>query len=248
MDIVRRGYVPQDAVEFGEKYRKIMERAAVEVDFLINRGYDIKSASTFVGNHYMLSERQRLALARMLSPADMIEKRRRAEIDRLSPPRSVVIDGFNLVVTLEVAFSGSLLIGGADGTVRDLAGLRGTYRIVDKTDIAVSAMFRYMRDCGIEAAKIYLDQPVSNSGRLAGLIRERGAEFGVETDVELRPDVDRSLYGLHGVVTTDAIILNHCLSWYNMARWIIESCAPDAWIYRLGLPGPAENQKCEVNR
>ena len=51
MDIVRRGYVPQDAVEFGPKYRDFMERAAVEVGFLINRGYDVKSASTFVGNH-----------------------------------------------------------------------------------------------------------------------------------------------------------------------------------------------------
>ena len=125
MDIVRRGYVPQDAVEFGPKYRDFMERAAVEVGFLINRGYDVKSASTFVGNHYMLSERQRMALARILSPEDMIEKRRRAEIGRFSPPQAVVIDGFNLIVTLEVAFSGSLLIGGADGTVRDLAGLRG---------------------------------------------------------------------------------------------------------------------------
>ena len=112
MDIVRRGYVPQDAVEFGPKYRDFMERAAVEVGFLINRGYDVKSASTFVGNHYMLSERQRMALARILSPEDMIEKRRRAEIGRFSPPQAVVIDGFNLIVTLEVAFSGSLLIGG----------------------------------------------------------------------------------------------------------------------------------------
>ncbi|MBS6952992.1 MAG: DUF434 domain-containing protein [Enterocloster asparagiformis] len=233
MDIVRRGYVPQDAVEFGPKYRETMERASVEVDFLINRGYDIKSASTFVGNHYMLSERQRMALARMRSPEDMIKRRRLAEIDRFSPPPSVVIDGFNLIVTLEVAFSGSLLIGGADGTVRDLAGLRGTYRIVDKTGMAVSAMFRYMKESGIGAAKIYLDQPVSNSGRLAGLIREHGAQWGIETDVELRPDVDRALYGLASVVTTDAIILNHCLSWYNMARWIIERYVPEAWVYRL---------------
>ena len=144
-----------------------------------------------------------------------------------------MIDGFNLIVTLEVAFSGSLLIGGADGTVRDLAGLRGTYRIVDKTELAVSAMFRYMAENGIRAAKIYLDQPVSNSGRLAALIRERGVAAGVETEVELRPDVDRTLYGREAVVTTDAIILNHCLSWYNMARWIIEEYVPDAWIYRL---------------
>ena len=72
-------------------------------------------------------------------------------------------------------------------------------------------MFRYMGENGIRAAKIYLDQPVSNSGRLAALIRERGVAAGVETEVELRPDVDRTLYGREAVVTTDAIILDHCL-------------------------------------
>ena len=58
MEIVKRGYVPKDAVEFGPKSIAKLNAAAQELAFLLNRGYDTKSASTFVGNHHLLSERQ----------------------------------------------------------------------------------------------------------------------------------------------------------------------------------------------
>ena len=35
------------------------------------------------------------------------------------------IDGFNLIITLEVALSGSSVLLGKDQVLRDLAGLRG---------------------------------------------------------------------------------------------------------------------------
>ena len=36
-------------------------------------------------------------------------------------------------------------------------------------------------------------------------------------------------------VTSDVIILDNCLSWYNLNRWIIEDAVEDAWILRLPL-------------
>ena len=131
METVRRGYEPKDAAEFGPTAAKRLNAAAQELIFLINRGYDTKSASTFIGNHHLLSERQRLALARITSPEPALAVRRRKEL--FQAPETLVLDGFNTIITLEVALSGSLLLEGMDGTIRDLAGLRGSYRIVDKT-------------------------------------------------------------------------------------------------------------------
>ncbi len=65
METVRRGYEPKDEKEFGPKAAGKLNAAAQELVFLMDRGYDTKSASTFVGNHHLLSERQRLALARL---------------------------------------------------------------------------------------------------------------------------------------------------------------------------------------
>ena len=42
----------------------------------------------------------------------------------------VNIDGFNIIITLEVLLCDSILFSCMDGTIRDLAALRGTYRII----------------------------------------------------------------------------------------------------------------------
>ena len=113
MEIVRRGYVPKDSVEFGAKAAEKLNAAAQELVFLMDRGYDTKSASTFVGNHHLLSERQRMALARIVSTASAVQNRKRKEL--LQAPDYLVLDGFNTIITLEVALSGSLLLGKANG-------------------------------------------------------------------------------------------------------------------------------------
>ena len=90
----------------------------------MNRGYKIKGASTFIGNHYLLSERQRLALVRgIVSKYDDVIKRKAKEITNLSNIEVVHIDGFNTIITLEVALSNSLIIKSMDESIRDLAGL-----------------------------------------------------------------------------------------------------------------------------
>ena len=103
METVLRGYHGKDAVQFGPKWEAKLNAAIQELFFLLNRGYDVKSASTFIGNHYLLSERQRLALARITSPETALQSRRAKEL--LQPPESLALDGFNTIITLEVARS-----------------------------------------------------------------------------------------------------------------------------------------------
>ena len=231
METVKRGYMPKDTVEFGLKAAAKLNTAAQELAFLLDRGYDTKSASTFVGNHHLLSERQRLALARMTSPHAALEERERKRLREA--PQSLVLDGFNTVITLEVALSGSLLLEGMDSTIRDLAGLRGSYRIVDKTVRAVELLLGRMEALGVENALFYLDQQVSNSGRLRALLLDKAEERSIQVQVELHPSVDGVLSHLENVVTTDAIILDKCGSWYNLNRGLIEETIPEAWILRL---------------
>ena len=144
-----------------------------------------------------------------------------------------MLDGFNTIITLEVALSGSLLLKGMDGTIRDLAGLRGSYRIVDKTVRAVELLLARLEALEVKEALFYLDQQVSNSGRLRALLLDKAAERSVQIQVELHPSVDGVLSRLEHVVTTDAIIQDKCGSWYNLNRGIIEEAVPEAWVLRL---------------
>ena len=231
MQTVTRGFDPKDRVQFGPKAIPALAAAARELAFLLDRGYDTKHASTFVGDHHLLSSRQRTALARITSTRAALEERERKRM--LQAPESLVLDGFNTIITLEVALSGSLLLEGMDGTIRDLAGLRGSYRIVDKTVQAVELVLHGMEEQGVKSALFYLDQQVSNSGRLRGLILEKAADRGVQVQVELHPGVDSVLSRMENVVTADAIILDKCGSWYNLNRGLMEKAVPDAWIFRL---------------
>lgn len=220
---VKRGYVPGDEKEFGEKELEKLHKAGEELYYLANREYQMKPASTFVGNHYLLSERQRLALVRSISPKESIENRRRKEITGSLEGATVNIDGFNTIITLEIAFSDSLLLKCMDGTIRDLAGLRGTYRLIDKTELAIVEIGKLLERKKVKKAVFYLDAPVSNSGRLKELICRCLQEVSFEVQVEIIHNVDSTLETMENVVTGDAIILDKCQSWFNMTKEIIQN-------------------------
>ena len=133
-----------------------------------------------------------------------------------------VIDGFNTIITLEVMFSNSILYRGMDGTIRDLAALRGTYKIIPETTDAIKLLLDVLSEMKVESVHILLDEPVSNSGRLKALIADIGENYNIKLDIQVLKDVDRTLYDKENVITSDAIILDHCKSWINVMRKCLE--------------------------
>lgn len=231
----KRGYVPEDEKQFTGIQLELLIKAAREVQFLLDRGYEIKPTTTFIGNHYMFSERQRLALARTVSPMERIIERKSKELlqkGKKKLPKTVHIDGFNTIITLEVALSGSPVLYCGDGTIRDLAGLRGTYRIIDQTKEAIMRILQQLDVLKIENACFYLDAPVSNSGRLSSLIMECAEQYNVSVKTQVINDVDRVLEQSAGVISGDAIILNNSVSWLNIMPLIIKQMET-VWMIQL---------------
>lgn len=73
----RRGLVVEDEKNFCDDAMSILSKAMQDVCYLINAGYDRKQASTFVGNHYCLSERQRLAIVRSVATQKQLAERKK---------------------------------------------------------------------------------------------------------------------------------------------------------------------------
>ena len=63
--------------------------------------------------------------------------------------REVWIDGVNTIITLEVLLSDSILFSCMDGTIRDLAALRGTYRLIPETGAAIHMLFDLLREAEV---------------------------------------------------------------------------------------------------
>ena len=215
----KRGYVPEDDRNFSQEAIEKLKIASRHIRYLINEGYDLKPASTFVGNHFMLSERQRLAIARSIATDEQLQIR---EAKAVVDPDEVWIDGFNTVITLEVMLCDSLLFSCMDDTIRDLAALRGTYRIIPETEKAVHIMFSKLKDLGVGSVNVLLDEPVSNSGRLKTLLADVGEEFPFGLDIQVIKQVDKTLWEKENVITSDSIILDHCKSWVNLMKACVD--------------------------
>ena len=219
----KRGFVPEDVKNFSPQALEIMRTASRHVCYLANEGYDLKQATTFVGNHYLLSERQRLAIMRSVATQVQIENRQKKQVPMTAlSGREVWIDGFNTIITLEVLLSDSILFSCMDGTIRDLAALRGTYRLIPETEKAILMLFELLQEAEVSRVNILLDQPVSNSGRLKTCMAEIGEEYPFALDIQILREVDRDLYDKELVITSDSIILDHCISWVNLTRGCLD--------------------------
>lgn len=232
-ETTKRGYSPDNQRDFTGLALANMEQAAEELYFLMNHGYPIKGASTFIGNHYLLSERQRVALTRIVSSEENIDARKvKQKYPENMAGDTVNIDGFNEIITLEVALSGSPVLLCMDGTFRDLAGLRGTYRLIDKTNTAIRLIISELKNIFVTKAVFWLDAPVSNSGRLKTRIAEIAEEEQFEIEIQIVNNVDKILYEQSNVISSDSIVLDHCTSWLNLNEGIFLSL-PDIWIIVL---------------
>ncbi len=216
----RRGYKDSDEKEFGAEAFNKLTSAGKDIRYLMNQGYPVSGTSVFVGNHYLLSERQRMALLRWAATEDAINLRKSREITDLRD-RVLHIDGFNILITLEVILSGSPVFRCLDGTIRDLAGLRGTYHPIDKTITALRLLGGFFEREEVKEVIFYLDAPVSNSGRLKVLILEELEKFSFSTQVFVINEVDKILKTKECVATSDSIILDYATYWVNLNSMVI---------------------------
>lgn len=228
-----RGAHPEDARLFGEPQVPKLRVAAEEIAWLLERGYPLDTVIDLVGGRHQLESRQRLALRRgVCSPSQYMRRVARELEPEDVAKRPLLIDGFNLIITIEVALSKGLLLSCVDGAIRDIAGLRGSYHPVEETDLALERIGAALKALRPSKVTFLLDAPVSNSGRLRERILEHAKTWKAPVVVELVPDPDKVLVDSAHVVTSDSMILDHCASWVNLARTVVADIH-GAWILEL---------------
>ena len=168
-----RGPHPEDRILFGPSDRvHTLRQAAGDLAWLLGRHYAPTAALTLVGNRYQLHARQRQALARAVAaPAVADVRRQRQVLAAALAGQALDVDGFNQLITVEVALAGGLLLRGHDGALRDLASVHGTYRTMTDTPRALMALGTVLAALHVQTVRFVLDAPVSNAGRLAQQMR-----------------------------------------------------------------------------
>lgn len=222
-----RGPQPNDVVHFSEKFYPALSSAVDDLSWLLTRGYGIDSALQLVGNNYRLNKRQRQAVGRVSASDDAIRLRKsRCHSLKRIAGRHVAIDGFNLLILLESAGGGSIVLQGRDGALRDLASVHGTYKHVKQTIPALLEVGKALQPAA--SVTWYFDAPVSNSGRLKTMLRELDEEHGFNWTVELVNNPDRTLIDLPNdifLISSDSWILDDGGPWVNLGAELLSGAS-----------------------
>jgi len=230
-----RGAHPEDAKLFGDAALPILRDAAEHLQWLLDRGYPLAATLKLVGDRHHLRQRQRVALGRCACTSDESARRghQRLDADQIAGT-SLSLDGYNVLTTVEAALGGGVILKGRDDCLRDMASMHGTYRRVAETTPALEVIGEVLSMLRVGPCRWYLDRPVSNSGRLAAMIRGLAADRGWSCEVELVHDPDALLARANEpIATADSGILDRCARWLNLARIVVDQHVPDAWVVDL---------------
>lgn len=234
-----RGPHPEDAQLFAPVNWPLLRSAVGDLNWLLSRGYAEPSTLKLVGDRHSLNKRQRIAVMRCACSDQALESRRARELKLPDlSGRRLLLDGYNVITTVEAALAGGVLIVGRDGCYRDMASMHGTYRNVDETLPALEHIGRLLHQSGTADCLWYLDSPVSNSGRLKTAMLELAEERGWPWQVELAMNPDRELsQTAELVVTADSAILDACGPWICLAREVIRQSAGEVNLVDLSDAG-----------
>lgn len=219
-----RGPHPRDERLFSPQTLPVLRNAVQDLNWLRSRGYAETSAIKLVGDRYQLHRRQRVAVGRCACSDAARTKRASSQCspsEVLGKP--LLIDGLNVITTIEVALAGGVLLLGRDQCLRDMASYHGSYRLVHETEQAVDILVDVIESMRPSEAMVYIDRPVSNSGRLAQAIRKAAQPKRSNVEALTADRVDELLKTSSAIVaTSDSAILDRSDQWLNLARIAVE--------------------------
>jgi hypothetical protein len=230
-----RGPHPEDRQLFASENWRRLRAAMEDLSWLLTRGYSPCSALKIVGDRYSLDARQRIAVARCACGNESMARRQRHQVQPADVAgHELWLDGFNILTTIESAFSGGVILHARDGCYRDMASIHGTYRSVSETIPAIHTIGKLLAEWNVAECHWLLDQPVSNSGRLKTTLRETAAKQNWNWQAELVPNPDNVLCDAEQIVATaDSHVLDYAPRWFNLARLAIDLRIREAWIVDL---------------
>lgn len=222
-----RGPHPEDAKLFCDGTLEAIRAAVSDMSWLLSHGYADKSSLKLVGDRYNLTARQRVAVMRSACSDEQCRIRAGKQVDAEAVKKApLLIDGYNLLITVEAALGHAVLLVARDGCIRDIASIHGTYRKVTETMPAIQTIAHVLGSLGPAEVIWYLDKPVSNSGKLKTLIADYAAQEGLSWHVELVASPDKQLIDTHEIIaTSDSVVLDRCDRWLNLGRIVLETIA-----------------------
>lgn len=188
-------------------------KAAADYRFLLNRSYPQKATIKLVGDRYQLSGQERSLLYRGVSDRTSAGLRR-SKIVQDAGHDPLFIDGYNILFTIGNYLAGRPVYVSDDGIVRDTGELRGRFgnkKIFERT---LELVGEFMMAHQANEFHFFLDEPVSNSGRLASRLTSFMAVHNLRGTARTVRSPDHELITIEKglVCSSDSVIMMRALT------------------------------------
>ena len=195
-----------------------------DLKFVISRGYKRPSALKFVGDKYGLNKIERHILFRSVYPPEIIK----APLKKLIPIEKIEgkilgIDGFNLIITLEAIIKGNLIIICEDGLIRDISAVFEKFKATETTYKSLNLIFNLLKSHKPSEVIFLLDSPISNSGKLAEVIKNFYTKYNLKGEAKTSKNVDTEILKNEIVASSDNIIIDKAEKVVDIPHFFIKT-------------------------
>lgn len=184
--------------------------AADEYLWMLSRGYPQKSALKMVGDKFMLTREMRQILYRGIASPDRALARRE-KISFVKEGDLVLIDTYNVLFTINNYLMGKALFISNDGILRDAGEMRGRIRNKPIFNRAIGLMLDVLKEWTGITCILYLDEPVSYSGRLSIELSKDMVQMDIDGEAITVKSPDHMLKNekSDAICTSDSAIIDH---------------------------------------
>jgi len=199
--------------------------AAGDLIFMLDRGYPKSPSIDLVGNRYRLNRTERMLLYRGAfdTKSSLSRQEKLVEIDNVSESY-LLIDGFNVLITIESYLKGLLVFAASDGYVRDVSEVYGNYRPGKSTVRALDLLAGFIGERK-GSTTVLLDKRVDASLECASLIEKKADRAPSAPEVLIENALDRKLVERSNpdtvVATSDTEVLDRVQKACDIPCWAI---------------------------
>jgi len=207
----------------------LLYQAAIDFFFLLNKSYPRKAALDLAGNRHDLTAMERMLLSRgLFGQQEALGRLKKREMGSGWQRELLVVDGHNVQITIESHIEGRLLLKANDGALRDLAGLSSRYSMTETSDMVVDMVFRFFEIFRPDKVLFLFDEPMSRSGELAAIYRERLFKTKISGEARAVPVPEREFpYEACVSAGSDRAVIDCSVRWMDLACRVIDYfCSP----------------------
>jgi len=185
--------------------------AIKDYSYFMEKDYPYKAILKIIGDRYRLTKVQRSVLQRGIAKKQKADSRKLkiANIDD-AKRKLILIDAYNILITIKSYIDGKFLFIGNDGFLRDTSEDHGQIKNIDKMKKPCSILMDLLKTVNPEYLVFYLDSPISNSGKLSHHLLSLLKKYMVngKSEVVRSPDhlLSNSKKGI--VCTSDSVIID----------------------------------------